>query len=171
MKHLIIGGARSGKSAYAEQCALQSDKQPYYVATAEAGDEEMAARIARHRAGRDARWVLVEEPTRLAACLEPIDRRDHVIVVDCLTLWLSNCLHQDCLDVEKPKLLETLSKLQADIVLVCNEVGSGVIPMGELSRQFVDHSGWLQQDVARLCTDVTTVIAGLPLKLKESESP
>lgn len=167
MKHLVIGGARSGKSSYAEEIALRSDKQRFYLATGEAGDAEMAARIASHQARRDDQWVLVEEPTHLARCLESVDGSNHFIVVDCLTLWLSNCLHHNCLEQEKTKLLEVLEKLNADIVLVCNDVGSGVVPMGELSRQFVDHSGWLQQEVALLCTHVTVVFAGLPLALKE----
>ncbi len=167
MKHLIIGGARSGKSAYAEECAFHSGQERFYLATGEAGDTEMAARIASHQARRDEQWVLVEEPTCLADCLESIDRSGRFIVLDCLTLWLSNCLHHSCLQREKAKLLEVLVNLDADIALVCNEVGNGVVPMGELSRQFVDQSGWLQQDIARICTHVTVVIAGLPLVLKE----
>ena len=167
MKHLILGGARSGKSVYAEQCALHSGKQLVYLATAEAGDEEISRRIATHQDRRDNRWALVEEPVRLANTLSDIDAPNSFIVIDCLTLWLSNCLHRDCLTAEKTKLLGALPSLQADIALVCNDVGSGVVPMGELSRQFVDESGWLQQDVARLCTHVTAVMAGLPLILKE----
>ena len=170
MKHLILGGARSGKSAYAEQCAVSSGKQLYYLATATAGDSEMTARIARHRAGRDERWSVIEEPLALASLIEPLDDVANVFLIDCLTLWLSNCLHAGCLSSERSNLLTLLDRLQADIVLVCNEVGSGVVPLGELSRRFVDESGWLQQDIARECTHVTTVIAGLPLVLKEPKS-
>ena len=169
IRHLVLGGARSGKSAFTEQCALAAGKRCVYIATAEAGDDEMAARISHHRARRDERWLLCEEPLGLGAVLSEYDSADNVLLLDCLTLWLSNCLHHKCLAAEKGRFLEVLAQLRADVILVCNEVGSGVVPLGELSREFVDQSGWLQQDVAGLCSHVTQVIAGLPLVLKEPE--
>ena len=178
MKHLVIGGARSGKSRFAEQCVLNAGKKSFYIATAQAGDAEMAKRIAQHQARRDKRWTLVEEPILLADALDTLDSQcsqspknssDCVILVDCLTLWLSNCLHRGCLEQEKQSLLSVLEKIQTDVFLVSNEVGSGVVPVSELSRQFVDQCGWIHQDVAALCTHVTAVIAGLPLTLKEPD--
>ena len=171
MKHLIIGGARSGKSRYALNLAQASGEALYYLATAEARDEEMTERIARHKAERDGRWTLVEEPLALAEALAEHDAPGRCIVVDCLTLWLSNCLEAGCWAEEKRLLLQTLETVSADLIFIANEVGSGIIPLGELSRQFVDESGWLQQALAGNCERVTTVIAGLPLTLKEPLSP
>ena len=96
MKHLVIGGARSGKSAFAERAALQRSQRPGYIATAQAGDDEMATRIARHQSHRDDCWQVLEEPLQLAAALRQLSATADVIVVDCLTLWLSNCLHAGC---------------------------------------------------------------------------
>ena len=168
MKHLILGGARSGKSRHAENCAHDSGKSLFYVATAQPRDGEMSARIAHHKAQRGGQWTLLEEPVQLANCLEKINSTEHCIVIDCLTLWLSNCLEQGCWPEEKAHLLSTLKHFEADIILVGNEVGGGIVPMGELSRQFIDENGWLQQTLAGLCNQVTTVIAGLPLTLKDT---
>jgi adenosylcobinamide kinase/adenosylcobinamide-phosphate guanylyltransferase len=167
MKHLVLGGARSGKSHFAEQTASERGKQLRYVATAQARDSEMAARIAHHQHQRDTGWILLEEPVHLATALNSINCSNNCIVIDCLTLWLSNCLEQNCWQQEKLALLSLLPELTADVILVGNEVGTGVVPMGELSRQFVDENGWLHQDLARVCSHVTTVIAGLPLILKK----
>ena len=167
MIHLVIGGARSGKSRFAEQTATASGKQPVYIATAQAGDDEMAKRIAHHQSRRDGSWLLVEEPLSLATVLATEDASGRAILVDCLTLWLNNCLHANCLEYEKRRLLEQLPTMDADVVLVINDVGSGVVPLGELSRRFVDESGWLQQELAVLCSRVTLVTAGLPMTLKD----
>ena len=172
IKELILGGARSGKSQYAEQQVLALAKQPIYLATGTAGDSEMAERIAHHQQRRGQHWQLVEEPTALASALKKWDAKDRVILIDCLTLWISNCLIQpqqpeQCLENEKQALLDILPQLRADIFIVSNEVGSGVVPLGQLSRQFVDHSGWLHQALAKMCDRVTLVVAGLPLALKK----
>lgn len=166
MKELILGGARSGKSSYAERCALASGKAPVYIATGWADDEEMAERIEHHRAARGDGWLLVEEPLHLAQALLAVDAPDRVVVVDCLTLWLSNSLHMGDWPGARDRLLEILPHLAADIHLVSNEVGSGIVPLGPLPRRFVDESGWLHQSLAHLCERVTLVVAGLPLTLK-----
>jgi len=167
MKHLILGGARSGKSRFALESAQASDKTLFYLATAQARDGEMSALISCHREERDTRWTLLEEPLKLAETLLKADNSNHLILVDCLTLWLSNCLEQDCWEQERKLLLPLLDVMQSDIILVSNDVGSGVVPMGELSRTFIDESGWLHQDLARTCSHVTNVVAGLPQTLKE----
>lgn len=166
MKELILGGARSGKSAYAERRALDSGKVPVYIATGWADDAEMVERIARHRADRGDAWLLVEEPLHLAQALLAVDGPGRVLVVDCLTLWLSNCLHMGDWQVARDRLLEVLPRLVADVHLVSNEVGSGIVPLGSLPRRFVDEAGWLNQALAQMCDQVTLVVAGLPLKLK-----
>lgn len=164
---LILGGARSGKSRYAEQCAqaLRPSRKRLYVATATAGDDEMSDRIQQHQERRDEQWQLIEEPIHLANVLDHA-QGDSVILIDCLTLWLSNCLHEKCWVEQRDAFLRLLSETQANVIMVSNEVGSGIVPMGELSRQFVDQSGWLHQEIASVCTHVNLVVAGLPLALK-----
>jgi adenosylcobinamide kinase / adenosylcobinamide-phosphate guanylyltransferase len=166
---LILGGARSGKSALAEQRAWNSGLELLYIATATADDSEMSERIAHHQQRRGSAWQLVEESLALAGILQRHAGSERCIVVDCLTLWLSNCLHQGCWEREKTALLETLPQLSGHIVLVSNETGLGVVPMGELSRQFVDEAGFLHQQLAALCQQVTLTVAGLPLTLKSLE--
>ncbi len=166
MKHLVLGGARSGKSRWAEIQVLAQNKQPFYVATGVAGDLEMEQRIAHHRRHRGNEWQLIEEPICLADALKKLDNAANVLLVDCLTLWISNCLHFNCFESERQKLLDVIGQSDADIVMVSNEVGSGIIPLGEVSRRFVDESGWLHQKLAQLCDRVTLVVAGLPLALK-----
>lgn len=169
MIELILGGARSGKSRLAEQRAQASAGPVTYVATAQNLDGEMAARIDHHQTRRPPDWRTVEEPVDLGQCLLQIDAPGSVILVDCLTLWVSNLL---CLDngshFEKHKqaLLTSLPQLQSDIIMVSNETGMGVVPMGELTRRFVDESGWLHQEIAALSDRVTLVVAGLPHQLK-----
>lgn len=168
---LILGGARSGKSRLAEQraqeVAQQKGMQLLYLATATPDDEEMTLRIEKHRSRRGKQWQLLEAPIALAtALLNQSD--DTCVVVDCLTLWLSNCLHQGCWGVQRQQLLDVLPLLSGHIIFVSNEVGSGIVPMGELSRQFVDESGFLHQQLAAQCDTVTLAVAGLPLSLKPS---
>nr|WP_241262876.1 bifunctional adenosylcobinamide kinase/adenosylcobinamide-phosphate guanylyltransferase [Parahaliea mediterranea] len=165
--HLVLGGARSGKSRFAEQCARDSGKTLFYIATAEARDGEMQTRIAHHREQRGAAWQLREEPLLLSGAMAELDAPGHCLLVDCLTLWLSNCLAAGRWEELRATLLDTLPQLAADVVLVSNEVGQGVVPMGELNRRFVDESGRLHQDLATRCHRVTLVTAGLPLTLKE----
>jgi adenosylcobinamide kinase/adenosylcobinamide-phosphate guanylyltransferase len=171
MKELIFGGARSGKSGLAERRARESGLRVTFVATGAPGDAEMAGRIRRHQAKRPADWGLVEEPLALAATLRAHAAPDRCLLVDCLTLWLSNLLHADdtqCLARERQALLDALPTLPGHIILVSNEVGFGVVPMGELTRRFCDEAGRLHQDLAKLCDRVTLVAAGLPLELKRN---
>ncbi|MCW9013734.1 MAG: bifunctional adenosylcobinamide kinase/adenosylcobinamide-phosphate guanylyltransferase [Gammaproteobacteria bacterium] len=169
MKQLIIGGARSGKSRYAEQLAGETGKRVIYIATAEAGDAEMQARIEQHRQQRDNNWQLVEEPVFLADVLKQNDAGEVCMLVDCLTLWLSNLLcsvDENVFQLQRLKLLEVLPYLKADVLLVSNEVGQGIVPMGELNRRFIDESGRLHQELADTCDKVSWIMAGLPQRLK-----
>jgi adenosylcobinamide kinase / adenosylcobinamide-phosphate guanylyltransferase len=169
MRTLILGGARSGKSALAERLADQSGREVVYVATAQAGDAEMAARIAHHRARRPAAWLSVEEPVRLADALRMHARENRVVLVDCLTLWLSNLLGDadaQCFERERTALLDILPGLPGAIVMVSNEVGLGIVPLGELTRRFVDEAGRLHQSLAAISERVLFVAAGLPMVLK-----
>ncbi|WP_245584199.1 bifunctional adenosylcobinamide kinase/adenosylcobinamide-phosphate guanylyltransferase [Saccharospirillum impatiens] len=166
--HLILGGARSGKSGYAERLALTADGPLYYLATAEAGDAEMAERLERHQAQRSPRFTTCECPLTLAEELAKRDQPGHTVLVDCLTLWLSNCLLQqpESWPVYRAALLTQLRQSRADILLVSNEVGQGIVPLGALNRRFVDEAGWLHQAIAAEADNVTWVVAGLPQTLK-----
>lgn len=169
MKQLILGGSRSGKSSLAEQGASESGLAVTYIATATAGDGEMAARIAQHQSRRPAHWSIVEEPLRLAQALQQHASPDRCLLVDCLTLWLTNllCANDEALfQSERAAFLKALPALPGHIILVSNEVGMGIVPMGELSRRFSDEAGWLNQEAARICERVTLMVAGLPYPLK-----
>ena len=171
MRELILGGARSGKSRLAEQFALDSGYEVFYIATAEAGDEEMRARIEHHRERRPSSWHCIEEPLNLAATLQQYAVSDRCILVDCMTLWLSNLLAagDDVFSRERNKLFQSLAQLPGRIIFVSNDVGLGVVPMGELTRRFCDESGRLHQALAAECERVTFVTAGLPMVLKGNE--
>lgn len=181
MRELILGGARSGKSRLAEQRALESGLRVVYVATAQVGDGEMARRIEHHRARRPADWGLVEAPLDLAATLRRHAAPDVCLLVDCLTLWLSNLLFSGAaarqaeagdavtcplFHGELQALVDTLPELPGRVIVVSNEVGWGIVPMAALSRLFADEQGRLNQRVAAVCERVTLVAAGLPLVLK-----
>lgn len=177
---LVLGGARSGKSGYADRLAIESGKEVVYIATASAGDAEMATRIAHHRAGRPSEWTTVEEPLALGNQLLRWSSPDRLILVDCLTLWLSNLLfsggeqYPDVGEITLPALFHeqqdmlasALTKCASDVVLVSNEVGMGIMPFGAISRCFVDEQGRLNQAMAALCDRAVFVAAGLPLVLK-----
>ena len=168
-KTLILGGVKSGKSRLAEQRALNSDSAVCYIATARADDSEMQQRIALHQQQRPADWITAEVPLYLAAALQEQDATGKCILVDCLTLWLTNLLLADddnLLNRETQKLLETLPALQADIILVSNETSMGIVPMGELTRRFCDEAGRLHQQLAVLMDNVILTVAGLPHFLK-----
>lgn len=168
-KTLILGGVKSGKSRLAEQRAINSKLAVYYVATARADDSEMQQRIALHQQQRPAHWTTIEVPLNLAAALQQQDSADKCILVDCLTLWLTNLLLSDdenLLTNEIQLLLETLPTLQADIILVSNETSMGIVPMGELTRRFCDEAGRLHQQLAALMDNVILTVAGLPHALK-----
>jgi adenosylcobinamide kinase/adenosylcobinamide-phosphate guanylyltransferase len=209
--HLVLGGARSGKSRYGEALVRQYTALGFdacYVATAQALDDEMATRIAKHQAGRSddgIEWQLFEESLALTALLKQLAKPGRVILVDCLTLWLTNQLLASNVNIddepaptewnatdfatstfavstsatstsddkahaswqaEKTAFVDSLVELEGVVILISNEVGSGIVPLGELSRQFVDEAGWLNQAVAALADNVTLVVAGLPLALK-----
>ncbi len=169
MKQLILGGARSGKSSYAQKQAEASQKQVIYIATAHAGDKEMQQRIELHQQQRPDSWLLIEEQIALADVLKKNDATGRCLLVDCLTLWLSNLLcHEDknLYAREREKLLDVLPDLKADLLLVSNEVGQGIVPMGELNRRFVDEAGWLHQALAKQCDKVFWVMAGIATQLK-----
>lgn len=169
MLNLILGGARSGKSRLAEQLAERSGLAVIYVATSEPLDGEMNARVQLHRERRPDRWGLIEEPLALAQVLRANASAEHCLLVDCLTLWLTNLLMLDNpqrLLAERSALLECLAELPGEIILVSNETGLGVVPMGELTRRYVDEAGWLHQAIAERCQRVVLSVAGLPLTLK-----
>lgn len=169
MLQLILGGARSGKSRLAEQTAIATQLAVTYVATAQALDPEMQNRIAHHQNQRPAHWSLVEEPLFLAKTLQKIDRPNQIILVDCLTLWLTNLLlldDQNVQEFECEQLLKVLPKLQSEIILVSNETGLGVVPLGEISRRFVDEAGRLHQALGQIADKVVFCVAGFPMILK-----
>ena len=164
---LILGGARSGKSRHAERIVLQSGLAPVYVATAEALDDEMAARIAAHRARRGGGWRTVEEPLDLVAVLERECGPDRAVLVDCLTLWLTNLMVRGRpVRVEIERLSAALADLNGALVLVSNEAGLGVVPADPMARAFIDHAGSLHQRIAEQADVVVFMAAGLPLHLK-----
>ncbi|CAM2839031.1 bifunctional adenosylcobinamide kinase/adenosylcobinamide-phosphate guanylyltransferase [Vibrio rarus] len=182
MIHLVLGGARSGKSRYGESMAKQYAEQGLrciYIATATALDGEMAERIARHQQDRmDSKldWQLIETPMALASTLQQHSADDCVILVDCLTLYLTNHLiasedSQACdalWQQQKQALLACLPQLKGEVIFISNEVGSGIVPLGELTRRFADEAGWLNQAIAQKADNVTLVVAGLPLSLKQA---
>lgn len=165
---LVLGGARSGKSRFAEALVASSGREPVYVATATAIDAEMVARIARHRQRRGAGWRTVEAPVDLAGALAREDGAGRAVLVDCLSLWVSNLMMEEA-DIAQAgeRLAATLSAMRAPVVLVANEVGLGIVPDNALARSFRDHAGTLNQAVAGLARTVYLVAAGLPLALKE----
>lgn len=170
MLELYLGGARSGKSRLAEQRARSSGKRLVYLATATAGDAEMAQRITHHQQQRrHDGWQTIEEPIALAATLARFNTPDYCVLVDCLTLWLTNLLlAQDSgeFDRQRGALLAMLPSFKGQLIMVSNEVGQGVVPMDALSRRFVDESGFLHQALAAQCDRVVFSIAGLPQVLK-----
>lgn len=180
MRTFILGGARSGKSAYAERLATESGKEVVYIATAEAKDGEMADRIVHHRERRDPAWTTVEEPLALGDAILQWSNTERILLIDCLTLWLSNLLFsekQDYPDIggitpparfdqERQRFLHALEQASGSLIIVSNEVGMGVVPQGAISRWFVDEAGRLNQAVAARADRAIWIAAGLPLVLK-----
>jgi adenosylcobinamide kinase/adenosylcobinamide-phosphate guanylyltransferase len=163
----VLGGARSGKSRYAESLVTALPPPWLYVATAEAGDSEMVARVAAHQARRGPSWTTIETPRNVAETLGT--HADTPTLVDCLTLWLSNVMLADAdVDAEIEQLDEALARATAPIVLVANEVGFGIVPDSALGRRFRDLQGLLNQRIAARADRVVLVVAGLPLTLKGS---
>ncbi|MDD2759489.1 MAG: bifunctional adenosylcobinamide kinase/adenosylcobinamide-phosphate guanylyltransferase [Methylomonas sp.] len=173
MIELVLGGARSGKSRYAEQQASASGLPVLYLATAEAGDGEMLVRIRHHRERRPSAWRTLEEPIRLADSICQQAAEGHCLLIDCLTLWLSNVLfdkqgnlQETLFASERAALLEALAHCNGRVIMVSNEVGSGVVAADAATRRFVDEAGFLHQDLAQICDSVVLVTAGLPQRLK-----
>jgi Adenosyl cobinamide kinase/adenosyl cobinamide phosphate guanylyltransferase len=169
MLQLILGGARSGKSRLAEKLAAESALAVTYIATSQPLDGEMNERVRHHRERRPGHWALVEEPLELARVLRDNAGAETFLLVDCLTLWLTNLLMLEDpqrLDAERDALLACLAELPGEIVFVSNETGMGVVPLGELTRRYVDEAGWLHQALAERCQRVVLTVAGLPLTLK-----
>ncbi len=169
MKELILGGMRSGKSSLAERLAQQSGMAVTYIATATVGDQEMQDRVDHHRAQRPAHWDLVEEPLALADTLRSHASDERCLLVDCLTLWLTNLLLNEDpgrLADEREALLDLIPQLPGHLIMVANETGMGVVPLGELSRRFCDEAGRLHQALAQRCDRVILTVAGLPHVLK-----
>jgi adenosylcobinamide kinase/adenosylcobinamide-phosphate guanylyltransferase len=172
MLQLILGGARSGKSRLAEKIALESGLNVIYIATAQPLDEEMQERILHHQESRPREWQVIEEPLYLSEKLQEIDAQNQLILIDCLTLWMSNLLLQDASELlmsQCQKLLTILPNLKSEIILVSNETGLGVVPMGNISRKFIDESGRLHQQIGQIAQKVVFCVAGFPIILKEEK--
>lgn len=171
--HLILGGARSGKSAYAEKLALDSGLPVTYIATAQVYDAEFGQRVAHHKNRRPLAWQTIEQPFNLGAAVKEHAKPNHCVIIDCLTLWLAQCICPDCdrpqhlnWQHERQMLLDALDALPGLVLIVSNEVGMGIVPLGEINRQFQDEQGRLNQAVATVANRVSFVAAGLPLTLK-----
>ncbi|WP_314372462.1 bifunctional adenosylcobinamide kinase/adenosylcobinamide-phosphate guanylyltransferase [Sphingomonas paucimobilis] len=163
---LVLGGARSGKSRHAQSLAEAMTPQGCFVATAQAWDDEMRERIARHVADRDARWTTVEAPLALPEAIAEHSRADRVLLVDCLTLWLTNMLlAEEDLATAGNALAAAITDAPGPVVLVSNEVGFGIVPDNALARRFRDAQGTLNQRLAQTCDATDLVVAGLPLRL------
>jgi adenosylcobinamide kinase/adenosylcobinamide-phosphate guanylyltransferase len=169
---LVLGAQRSGKSRRAEELVSSAGGEPVYVATATAGDAEMEARIAAHRARRGAAWRTIEEPLDLPGILDREALPGRAVLVDCLTLWLSNLFgaHRD-IDEEGDRLVSALQRTACPVALVSNEVGAGIIPMNALARRYADAHGILNQRVAAICDRVILMAAGIAVPIKPSPFP
>ncbi|MEM7215741.1 MAG: bifunctional adenosylcobinamide kinase/adenosylcobinamide-phosphate guanylyltransferase [Pseudomonadota bacterium] len=164
---LVLGGARSGKSAFAEDLVLNSGLKPVYLATGRAFDDEMVHRIETHQDRRGDEWETVEEPLALVDALTQASHSGRMVLVDCLTLWITNLMMAEAnIEREIAGLTVFLKEAQIPVVLVSNEVGQGIVPDNKMAREFVDLSGKAHQVIASACKHVYFVTAGLPQKLK-----
>jgi adenosylcobinamide kinase/adenosylcobinamide-phosphate guanylyltransferase len=165
----VTGGSRSGKTSYALERARRFSCR-IYLATAEAIDDEMRLRISRHRQERGEGFQTIEEPLDLAGALHRIPDETEVVLIDCLTVWLGNLMHRKGVQsepyTEERELLRLLKSPPCNIIIVTNELGSGIVPADAMTRSFRDHTGWLNQDIARIADEVVLVVCGLPLVLK-----
>ncbi|MDC0612248.1 bifunctional adenosylcobinamide kinase/adenosylcobinamide-phosphate guanylyltransferase [Vibrio sp.] len=176
-KFLVLGGARSGKSSFAEtlvkdQYAQTPDSRLHYVATAVAFDDEMKLRIKEHQSRRDSCWIEHECPTDLSELLSELGTND-IVLIDCLTVWLNNVIYNDGNDITQQNISDKIEELQqviskspASFVFVSNEVGMGVVPLGKVTRLFVDNAGWMNQGIASIVDNVVLVTAGIPMAIK-----
>ncbi len=168
--HLVIGGARSGKSSYAEKLALSISPPRIYIATARILDAEMEKRVQLHKERRGSEWKTVEEPLDILSAIKQTDNETKVVLVDCITMWLTNLLLDNDLDAESEvlKLCKFLdSECAIPIILVSNEVGMGIVPENALARKFRDLAGWTNQKLAEVSRIVTWVVAGIPVVIKK----
>lgn len=169
MKHLVLGGVRSGKSAFAQEQVSLSCLPVCYIATSQVWDDEMATRVSAHQESRPSNWQLIEEPIELAKTLASLSQSGKAVIVECMTLWLTNLL---CLDdevrfeQETEAFLAAVEAFQGELVIVSSEVGLGVMPMNAMARRFADEAGLMNQKLAKLTDLVTLVAAGLPMPLK-----
>jgi adenosylcobinamide kinase/adenosylcobinamide-phosphate guanylyltransferase len=164
---LVLGGARSGKSRYAQMRAEALDLKPIYIASAQAFDDEMQDRIARHRADRDARWDTIEAAIELARAISVYSTSDTVLLIDCLTLWTANLILGDHdIPAATDALTRSIEHAKGPLILVANEVGYGIVPDNALARRFRDEAGIINQRVAAVVDEVQLIAAGLPLTLK-----
>ena len=166
---LVLGGARSGKSRYAQQLAERSWRHPCYLATSEILDDEMADRVRLHRSKRGRRWGCIEEPLEVARAIGRRTKGGDGLLLDCITLWLSNVMLKEGVDavpLRKAELRKALRATRRPVILVSNEVGMGIVPENALARQFRDQAGWLNQELAEDAGTVVFVAAGIPLVLK-----
>jgi adenosylcobinamide kinase/adenosylcobinamide-phosphate guanylyltransferase len=164
---LVLGGARSGKSTFAEKHVLESGLSPYYIATSQAWDDEMRARINTHKERRSSIWTNIEAPDDLETALTAADDESHIILVDCLTLWVTNLMMAKAdIAARSESLCAVLQDMKAPVVLVSNEVGLGIVPENDMARAFRDHAGRLHQEIAAMADEVYFIAAGLPLKMK-----
>ena len=170
---LVLGGARSGKSSYAEKLATETGFPVTYIATAQVYDNEFKVRVQHHKDRRPASWALVEEPHHLTEALARIASPNQCVIVDCLTLWLAQWICVDCnppknsiWQSERDAFLKLLQNLSGTIILVSNEVGMGIVPLAEINRQFQDEQGRLNQAIANIANKVSFIAAGLPINLK-----
>jgi adenosylcobinamide kinase / adenosylcobinamide-phosphate guanylyltransferase len=163
----ILGGARSGKSSFAEGLIEASGLEAVYLATGKAWDDEMSARIGLHKARRGSAWTTIEEPLDLVGLLQSESAGNRAVLVDCLTLWLTNLMMAERdIEAETAELVAVLPRLKGPVVFVSNEVGLGIVPENRMAREFRDHAGRLHQAVAGAAATVYFVAAGLPLKMK-----
>ncbi|MBI4687312.1 MAG: bifunctional adenosylcobinamide kinase/adenosylcobinamide-phosphate guanylyltransferase [Nitrospirae bacterium] len=163
----IIGGARSGKSSFAMKEASKLKGRKAYIATAQAHDEEMKERIEKHKQQRDEGWDTYEEPLNIVSLINNIQHKYNVILIDCLTLWLSNLMHKG-VDVSKEieSLISSLVTRHSSLFIVSNEVGMGIVPENKLAREFRDLAGFLNQRMAEIADEVYLVAAGIPVRIK-----
>ena len=166
---LVLGGARSGKSRYAEGLAQRHKGKPTYVATAEITDDEMRARIERHREERGSKWATVEAPLDLVTALDEADHPSSFILVECITVWINNLMyHGKDVAGEVLRLCTALTRIRGRVVIVANEVGLGIVPDNALARAFRDEAGRANQALADVADDVVFIAAGLPMTLKKA---
>ena|SRR3989338_1145917 len=166
----ILGGARSGKSAYALNLAKERSRKVLYIATAEAGDSEMKSRISKHKASRPRYWKTIEEPLDLIAALKKHKHKYEVIIIDCLTLYLSNLMHKGLTQGTVIKRIKDaaayIKAMRESVVVISNEVGLGIVPENKLAREFRDIAGLANQIMAEAADEAVFIQAGIPLKLK-----